>query len=269
MNFADLTYEEIRDLVPETAAVFIPLGCTEQQGPHLPVDFDSWMIDRICQDVAERFQTQSRRKILVMPTLPFGPTPEHTGFKSGFVNLRQSTHEAIVEDLLDSLATQGFRLLLLWRGCGQHDLEKVVEAFNTSHEGCQAFQSVLDYGAICEIAFDRDVLGGHADSFATSLRLHLDRTSVREDLIRMPKLEPIEWSENMDFSAISDTGVIGDPTQASADVGAKLWELIIEGGAEATKSWPRAEPAKCASAGTTCPTANDQRTAFFPRLLGE
>ncbi len=33
MNYADLTYEEIRDLVPETAAVFIPLGCTEQQGP--------------------------------------------------------------------------------------------------------------------------------------------------------------------------------------------------------------------------------------------
>ena len=137
--------------------------------------------------------------------------------------------------MLESLAAQGFRLLLLWRGCGQHNLATVVEAFNASHEGCQVFQPVLDYGVFCDIAFARKVPGGHADSFATSLRLNLDRTSVREDRIRMPKLEPIEWSENMDFAAISDTGVIGDPTQASAEVGAKLWELIVQGGAEATE----------------------------------
>lgn len=235
MRYTDFTYEELRDLAPHVRAVFIPLGCTEQQGPHLQTDFDTWMITGLCQDIAERLQQEHDELALVMPTLPFGPTPEHTGFGFGYVNLRQSTQEAVVEDVLESLAAQGFGTLVVWRGCGQHDLKAVIDGFNASHRDCVAYQPVIDYGTVAGTAFGRPVLGGHADSFATSIRLYLDREAVRTDRVRMPTLQPFDWGDDLDFASISDTGVVGDPTQASAEAGARIWELCVGEGVDLTK----------------------------------
>ncbi len=234
MRYADLTYEELRVLLPQVQAVFIPLGCTEQQGPHLPTDFDTWMITTLCHDIAERLQRDHGKLVLVLPTLPFGPTPEHVGLGFGYVDLRQSTHEAVVEDVLESLAAQGFKTLVVWRGCGQHDLEALIERFNASHQDCAAYQPVIDYGTVADTAFGRRIPGGHADSFATSIRLYLNKDAVRLDKVRMPALQPFEWRRDIDFSAVSDTGVVGDPTRASAEAGARIWELCVREGAYIT-----------------------------------
>ena len=235
MRYTDLTYEELRDLAHQVRAVFIPLGCAEQQGPHLPTDFDAWMITRLCDDIAERFRRDHKGTVLVLPTLPFGPTPEHVGFGFGYVNLRQSTHEAVVQDVLQSLADQGFGTLALWRGCGQHDLKAAIDRFNASRADCAAYQPVIDYGSVADAAFGRAIPGGHADSFATSIRLCLNAEAVRTDKVRLPSLQPFEWDQDMDFAAISDTGVIGDPTQAGAEAGARIWEMCVREGVEITR----------------------------------
>ena len=232
MNFAGLSYEQIREYASDFAIVFVPLGCTEQQGPHLPVDFDTLMISAMAQAIAERVESLGERAVLVLPALPFGPTPEHAGFGAGYVNLRQSTHEAVVEDVLNSMAAQGFETMIVWRGCGQHDLAGVIERFNATHEPARAWQPLADYPRIADEAFGRRVPGGHADSFATSICLLLRPEAVRRELIARPTMRPFEWQREMDFAAISDTGVVGDPTAASAEVGARLWELIIEEGAQ-------------------------------------
>jgi creatinine amidohydrolase len=126
-------------------------------------------------------------------------------------------------------------MLLAWRGCGQHDLKAPIDRFNASHQDCAAYQPIIDYGAVCDTAFGRDVPGGHADSFATSIRLHLNRDAVRMEKVRMPTLQPFEWSDDLDFASISNTGVLGDPTQASAEAGATIWELCVREGAELTR----------------------------------
>jgi creatinine amidohydrolase len=230
MRFADFTYEELRQLAPGVAAVLIPLGCTEQQGPHLPVDFDTRMVEALCEGLAHRLE-EIGQPVIVMPVLPFGPTPEHAAFGHGYVNLRQETHEAVVEDVLESLAAQGFGKLLLWRGCGQHNLQRVIDRFNSRHESCQAYEPVIDYGAI-SLEILGDVPGGHADSFATSICLWLDESRVRRDRITVPILQPFGWSEAMDFAAISDTGVIGDPTRASREAGEQMWRRCLEAGVQ-------------------------------------
>ncbi|MGE0685798.1 MAG: creatininase family protein, partial [Dehalococcoidia bacterium] len=163
MLFTDFTYEELRELQPEVQAVLIPLGCTEQQGPHMRVDFDTRMVTRLCVDAAAVLDGEGR-KILVLPGLPFGPTPEHRGFGHGYVNLRQSTHEAIVLDILNSLAEQEYRRLIVWRGCGQHELGRPIQEFNASSSVARAYQPLSDYGAICDIVLGPGIIGGHADS---------------------------------------------------------------------------------------------------------
>jgi creatinine amidohydrolase len=232
LNFGDLTYEQIREHASSRAIVFVPLGCTEQQGPHLPVEFDTLMITAMTRAIAERVESQLGHTVLVLPTLPFGPTPEHAGFGSGYVNLRQSTHEAVVEDVLESMAAQGFETVIVWRGCGQHDLATVIARFNASHDGARAWQPLPDYPRIADEAFGRRVPGEHADSFATSICMLLRPEAVRRELIARPAMRPFEWEREMDFSRISDTGVLGDPTAASEAAGARLWELIVEEGAQ-------------------------------------
>ncbi|TAK55858.1 MAG: creatininase family protein [Dehalococcoidia bacterium] len=236
MRFADLTYEEIRRDAAAGATAFVPLGCTEQQGPHMPVGFDTMMVEAMAVAIAELVESVQRRSVLVLPTLPFGPTPEHAGFGAGYVNLRQPTHEAIVEDVLRSLANQGFKTIIVWRGCGQHDLARVIELFNATHETSHAWQPVLDYPSIADQAFGRRIAGGHADSFATSICLLLRPAAVRSELIARPNMKPFEWGSEMDFAAISDTGVIGDPTAASLDAGRRLWDLIIAEGASVVRA---------------------------------
>ena len=46
-RFGDLTDLEIRECARQDWLVVIPTGCTEQQGPHLPVDFDTWFAETL------------------------------------------------------------------------------------------------------------------------------------------------------------------------------------------------------------------------------
>jgi creatinine amidohydrolase len=218
MLFTDFTYEELRDVAPSVEAVLIPLGCTEQQGPHMRVGFDTRMVTSLCVEAAAALDAAGV-PTLVLPELPFG---------HGYVNLRQSTHEAVVLDILNSLAEQGFRRLMVWRGCGQHELGRPVEQFNASSAGARAYQPVCNYGAICEVVLGAGIPGGHADSFATSIGYHLyGLGGVLAD--RIPGPSPaFEWQKEMDFAAISPTGVLGDPTHASPEHGERLWQLCVQ-----------------------------------------
>lgn len=56
MLYADLTYEEIRALASQVLAI-VPTGCTEQQGPNLPVDFDTWFVSEVTQAASTRAET--------------------------------------------------------------------------------------------------------------------------------------------------------------------------------------------------------------------
>jgi creatinine amidohydrolase len=162
--------------------------------------------------------------------MPFGPTPEHRSYGSGYIHLPQAIHEAVISSVLESLAEQGFQRLVVWRGCGGHDLSGVVKRFSAEHLGkARAFHPDLPYHAIwCRIG-DPSVPGGHADSFTTSMALYLRPESIRMERIPDPQHKPVDWSDpELDFARYSSTGVIGDPTHASAELGAKLWNAVVE-----------------------------------------
>ncbi len=230
MRYGDLTYLEIKQLAEDGALVVLPTGCTEQQGPHLPVDLDSWFAEVVCLAAANRAADLYSIKALVLPAMPFGPTPEHRNFGSGFIDLSQELHEQVVSAILNSLFDQGFRRLVVWRGCGQHDLERVVAKFNAKYAGsARAFVPLRPYNRVwCRLG-DPSITGGHADSFVTSISLYLRLESVRTSEINDPKSKPVDWAaSDLDLSKYSPTGVIGDPTHASIELGAKLWHEVVE-----------------------------------------
>jgi creatinine amidohydrolase len=225
--FGSLTYDELNGLDRGQTVVLVPTGCTEQQGPQLAVDFDTWFAQELCEAVADRLEARGL-SVLVLPATPFGPTPEHRGY-GGYVDLRQDTFERLLEDVLDSLVAQGFRRLVLWRGCGGHRLAELARRFTAAHEDAQLWVPDHPYHDVwCAVA-DPSVPGGHADSFATSIALYRHPERVRPDRIPAARdAAPDLDDPNADWSLISPTGVVGDPNHASAERGAELWAATVE-----------------------------------------
>jgi creatinine amidohydrolase len=230
MRFGSLTYLEIRERAREGWLAIVPTGCTEQQGPHLPVENDTWFAETVCLAGADEAARAHGVNALVLPAAPFGPTPEHRNYGAGFVDVPREIHEAYVRAVLESLADQGFGRIVVWRGCGGHDLHETVDAFNRTRAPANAFLPDAPYNAIWRRGDPERDPGGHADSFITSIWMHLRPHDVRTAEIRDPQNPSVDWDDPaLDFAAWSATGVIGNPTVATADLGAVLWrEVVVE-----------------------------------------
>ena len=145
-KFTDYTYLEIKDFVDAGCLAIVPTGCTEQQGPHLPVDFDTWFAETAALTAAKHAERCYQVRALVLPAMPFGPTPEHKEYGSGYVNFPHSFHEEYVYFVLVSLAEHGFRAIVFCRGCGEHRLQGVVDRFNAKFRSqCVAYLPSLPY----------------------------------------------------------------------------------------------------------------------------
>ena len=77
MKFGDFTFQEIKERAHDGWLAIVPTGCTEQQGPHLPVDIDTWFAEQVCLNASQKLESDFGIHSLVLPVLPFGPTPEH------------------------------------------------------------------------------------------------------------------------------------------------------------------------------------------------
>lgn len=230
MRFGDLTYLEIKECAEAGWLVIIPTGCTEQQGPHLPVDFDTWVVETILVAAAEYARAEFKVNALVLPTMPFGPTPEHVNFGSGYIDIPVALHNQIIASILTSLADQGFRRLVVWRGCGGHGLAEVIADFNQERgPNVQVFLPDLPFHHLwCRMGYEH-IPGGHADAFATSLSLYLRPKSVRTERIADPQNGPVDWDDPaLDFATFTKTGVIGDPTPSSAELGERIWPEVVK-----------------------------------------
>jgi creatinine amidohydrolase len=229
VRYVDLTLPEVARVVTEGAVAVIPLGCTEQQGPHLAVGFDSWFADELCVAASQRSHDRFGVISIVVPVLPFGPTPEHRGFGSGFVDLPPRLHDALLEAIVASLVDQGFAKIMVWRGCGGHDLVAAVKRCNRRWAGlARVVLPSHPFDEIWRRVGDADAPGGHADSFATSIALYRHPELVHVDRIPEPSAAPDWSSPHLDFTEYSSSGVIGDARSASGDLGARLWEACVD-----------------------------------------
>jgi len=207
----------------------VPTGCTEQQGPHLPVDFDTWFAEKVCNATSKKVKDDHDINSLVLPPIPYGPTPEHKGFGAGYIHLPQNLHKSIYKAVLHSLVEQGFRRIIFWTGCGQHQLKSMIDEFpGQVDKHVDIFLPKKPYRQAWEQIGDPNIPGGHADMFTTSIALALRPDEVRENKISNPAYTIPDWDDpDLDLSKYTDTGSIGDITHASAELGMRLWKYII------------------------------------------
>jgi creatinine amidohydrolase len=196
------------------AVLVVPLGSCEQHGPHLPLDTDT----RIAVAVASRLVAADQRLVLG-PTFSVGASGEHDGFPGTL-----SLGTAALEESLVELARSADHFLgvVVVNGHGGNIATLAAASERVLAEG-RRFA-----GVSCHVP------GGepHAGWGETSILLHLCADVVRRDEIAAGVTTP--WSEigvravREGFAAVSPSGVLGDPTRATADDGARLFASLVE-----------------------------------------
>src|SRR5262245_33199580 len=114
MLLHEMTREDAREIASETLVV-LPVGATEQHGPHLPLGTDFLTVEYLGRTAAA--QVADQIPITVSPTLPFGSSPHHLTF-GGTMSIGTETYYRLLCDLLESLVLGGFRRFFILNGHG-------------------------------------------------------------------------------------------------------------------------------------------------------
>jgi len=230
--FDKLTSPEVDTLDRERTILVLPTGCTEQQGPHLPIDGDTFLVTLFLSKAARRARQEGIVAYL-LPALPYGPAEEHMAFP-GTVSISFETHHRVVKEVLHSLAHHGFRRLLVAMGCGGHHcLPAAMEArAELRREGVAAGIWCVGPGAayyeIAKRVFDWEPADIHAGEFPTSIFLLKRPDEVRREQLAAGR--PFDASAVPDawFSdEVDPQGFAGDPRRASADIGQRLLDDVV------------------------------------------
>ena len=111
----NLRAPELRALAEAEAMVIIPVGSTEQHGPHLPVQVDARLATEVALRAAERIAL--RQPVVVAPTLWCGLAEHHMAF-GATITLDFATFHALIRCVCESILRHGFRRMALLNGHG-------------------------------------------------------------------------------------------------------------------------------------------------------
>ncbi len=209
--------------------LLVPLGSTEQHGPHLPLDTDTRIAAAVAGAAAELLGH------LLAPAMPYGAAGEHQGFP-GTVSIGTAALEAVLVECGRSACDWAARLVFV-NGHGGN-----VEALRSAvallrREGRDVAWCTPAAGQVT------DTHAGHAE---TSVLLHLSPQLVRTGEFRPGNTEPL--SDLMPrlraggMRAVSESGVLGDPTTATASDGERLFAGMVEDCVNRMRRWqPRSD----------------------------
>lgn len=203
--------------------VLVPVGSCEQHGPHLPLDTDT----RIATHLAERAASRLDGAV-VAPAVAVGASGEHAGFPG---TLSIGT-EALTTVLVELVRSADWAHGVVFVNGHGGNLDAVDAALATSHaEG----RNVLSWWP--------RVVGGdaHAGHTETSLLLHLDHDLVDRTAtapgVTTPLAELAPTLRRRGVGAVSRSGVLGDPTTATAAEGQRLVEALVADLVGAVGAW--------------------------------
>jgi len=175
LRWAETDRETLRAALPE-AVVLLPVGATEQHGPHLATGTDALLAHAVTERAAAL--ADASRRLIVAPPLPFGSSDHHLPF-GGTLSLSPETFLAVLLDLARSIAVQGGRRLVVVNGHGGNTgiCQAFAQAAAVRHDLSVGY---FDYWRFAETAGP-----GHAGEFETALVL-----AVRPELVRPPAPRP-------------------------------------------------------------------------------
>lgn len=225
----------LEDHARANRTVILPIGSTEQHGPHLPVGTDTML----CHAVAERAARMSRGTAIVLPPLWISLAEHHMPF-GGTLTLTYEELSSILGGIVGSVARQGFAKVILLNGHGGNmaALPGIADAL-TRKLGLTV--ATTTYWMLARQAFG-DILEDqpnlrHACEAETSMML-----ALRPDLVDLAQATeinaPADFPEGGEmlhswktFTQLTPSGVVGVLKNVSAEKG----EVLLDAAATALK----------------------------------
>lgn len=234
-RLGELTWPQAGRRLREVDVALLPVGAIEQHGLHLPLDIDAWDAAYQCDQVAAAC-TEPRP--LVLPLVPYGVSYHHDDFP-GTLSVSPTTLAQLVHEIGMAAAAQGIRKLVIVNGHGGNApalhfaaqlINRDAHIFTMVDSG---ETSDADIAKLLETGGDAHA-GEYETSTALATRPHLvflDHARKEQPRFESPYLD-MDSERSVDWyvrtAKISASGVLGDPTLASAEKGRAIWKLTID-----------------------------------------
>ncbi|WP_136716591.1 creatininase family protein [Halorientalis salina] len=228
MHLAEATWTDAADV--DTDLAVLPVGSTEQHGPHAPLGTDFLTADAIAGAGADEHESRTDQPVVVAPPITIGIAEEHRQF-TGTLWVSEDTFRDYVRETIESLASHGWHKIVVVNGHGG----------NTAalRELCGQVTRHTDAYAVSFTWFDAvdpdDIDMGHGGPLETSVLQHLHPDLVDEDRLDEAGEGAAEgWGEfqsgtNLayDSAEFSENGAVGDPSDGSKALGETIFDEAV------------------------------------------
>lgn len=228
MLWATLTWSELPDVLAKCGnAAILPVGATEQHGPHLGTGVDSVIAEKLCAAVADR------TGVPMLPTLPYGCSLGHSRRWPGTLSLQPTTLIPLVKEIGDWAYASGVRRLFIINAhvTNAAPLRCALEMLRAEHDDLMvALVNTASISARVRDFHCADAADWHANDAETSLMLAIAPEGVRPD--RLLDADDPDRTCGCVFAhpvnRTSSNGVTGAPSQASLDKGRQWFDWLVD-----------------------------------------
>jgi len=246
----EMNWTDVRDYVAKNDMVILPLGSTEQHGPHLPLGTDIMLATDISKLIS------ARTGVVVAPVLLAGYSLYHSGFP-GTLSLKSEIVAEVLFETARMLMKYGFRRFLIFNYHGGNSLaqQTVIHRINQETE---ATAVAIGVGGPLEGGEEEAFMDWHAGVGETSLVLYLEPQLVHMDRIEKPVMHftpqmeklaelarkdpdvesvrsslfgvPAETQKGGSSRELSSNGIwsLGDPKTATREKGQKIVQETVD-----------------------------------------
>jgi creatinine amidohydrolase len=224
-----LTWPELEQLLADrpTEVALLPVGATEQHGPHLPTGTDTIIATELCHAVSARTGAP------VLPAVAVGCSYGHGTTLPGTLSLTPERLSDVIRDTVSWLAGSGVRRVLAVNGHFGNQTSLAVAGDHLRHDHPELRFGVLNWWTLTPAITAETLADGedvHANRAETALML-----ALAPDLVRLDQLALADDEDRTDglvfrYTApvLSRNGVTGRPSEATAALGAWLLEQVVD-----------------------------------------
>lgn len=228
MFWSHLTWAELPGQLQQVAqSAILPVGATEQHGPHMGCGMDTEIADKLCRAVSQR------TGVPMLPPLPYGCSLGHSRRWPGTIAVQPITLIELVKQIGDGAYHSGVRRLFIVNThvTNAAPLRCALEMLRAEHDDLMV--AVINSPDISERVrrfHFADATDWHANDAETSLMLAVSPEIVRPELLHAA--DDPDRTEGQVFAhpvnRTSANGVTGFPSRATAEKGREAFAWMVE-----------------------------------------
>ncbi|RKD97803.1 creatininase family protein [Halopiger aswanensis] len=232
MYLANRAWPDLADYVADESLAVVPLGSTEQHGPHLPEGTDHMIAEALAREATER------TGFLCTPPIPIGVSSHHRQFH-GTMWVDAPVFRDYVESLSRNLTYHGIDRIVYVNAHGGN-VAHLREVGRRLHEDGTAYAIEWMWDESIPDLIDEvfETPGPHGGPKETAMIMHIAEELVHEDRLEEARDGGVVFDYDAErvhgattfYDAIenSPNGVFGDQTDATPEIGERLFEAATD-----------------------------------------